>query len=46
MLLRPTLGIDKVERLANLYRQLHYPDDERAAHRVASLLVEAFGEAT
>jgi putative GTP pyrophosphokinase len=42
----PSLGIDKVERLANLYRQLDYPDDERAAQRVASQLVDAFGETT
>lgn len=42
----PSLGIDKVARLANLYRQIDYPDDERAAQRVASQLVEAFGETT
>jgi len=46
VLRRPSLGIDKVERLANLYRQLDYPDDERAAQRVASQLVDAFGETT
>jgi hypothetical protein len=46
VLRREGLGIDKVERLATLYRQLDYPDDERAAHRVASQLVEAFGEST
>lgn len=40
----PSLGIDKVERLAHLYRELDYPDDARAAQRVASLLVEAFGD--
>lgn len=44
VLKRPSLGIDKVERLANLYRQLDYPDDARAAQRVASQLVDAFGE--
>ena len=44
VLRRPSLGIDKVERLANLYRQLDYPDDERAAQRVASQLVDAFGD--
>lgn len=38
------LGINKVERLARLYRELDYPDDERAAQRVASQLVEAFRE--
>lgn len=40
----PRLGIDKIERLANLYRQLDYPDDERAAQRVASELAIALGE--
>jgi putative GTP pyrophosphokinase len=39
----PSLGIDKVERLTRLYRELDYPDDERAAQRVASALVSAFG---
>ncbi len=43
MLGGPGLGIDKVERLARLYRELDYPDDERAAQRIASKLVEAFG---
>jgi hypothetical protein len=38
----PSLGINKVERLAHLYRELDYPDDERAAQRVASHLVDAF----
>jgi ppGpp synthetase/RelA/SpoT-type nucleotidyltranferase len=38
------LGINKVERLAHLYRELDYPDDERAAQRVASQLVDAFRE--
>lgn len=37
-----SLAIDKVERLTRLYRELDYPDDERAAHEVASKLVEAF----
>jgi hypothetical protein len=37
----PRLGIDKVERLTNLYRQLDYPDDARAAQQVASELVRA-----
>ena len=40
----PRLGIDKVERLSNLYRQLDYPDDERAAQQVASQLAVALGE--
>lgn len=45
VVLRSTsLGIDKVERLAHLYRELDYPDDERAAQRVASMLVDAFAQ--
>ncbi len=40
----PALGVNKVERLTRLYRELDYPDDARAAHRVASLLVDAFRE--
>lgn len=39
---RSALGLDKVERLTRLYRELDYPDDERAAQRVASSLVAAF----
>lgn len=39
------LGIDKVERLAHLYREIDYPDDAHAAQRVASMLVDAFGDA-
>jgi putative GTP pyrophosphokinase len=38
----PALGIDKVDRLTRLYRELDYPDDVRAAQRVASTLVDAF----
>jgi len=38
-----TLRIDKVARLTQLYRELDYPDDERAAQHVASMLVDAFG---
>lgn len=38
----PSLGIDKVDRLTRLYRELDYPDDARAAQRVASILVAAF----
>jgi putative GTP pyrophosphokinase len=38
-------GLDKVERLTHLYGELDYPDDARAAQRVATSLVEAFGEA-
>ncbi len=44
VLAAPALGIGKVERLARLYRELDYPDDERAAQRVASKLVDAFGD--
>jgi ppGpp synthetase/RelA/SpoT-type nucleotidyltranferase len=44
LLTGPALGIGKVERLARLYRELDYPDDERAAQRVASELVDAFGD--
>jgi len=41
------LELDKVERLARLYRELDYPDDARAAQHVASMLVDAFrGSAT
>lgn len=41
----PSLGIDKVDRLTRLYRELDYPDDARAAQRVASTLVDAFHRA-
>ncbi len=40
------LELDKVERLTRLYRELDYPDDERAAQQVASLLVEALRTAS
>ena len=39
-----TLRIDKVERLARLYRELDYPDDARMAHQVASMLVDVLGD--
>jgi len=39
----PELGISKVSKLTQLYRELDYPDDERAAQRVASGLVAALG---
>lgn len=42
VLAAPSLGINKVARLAHFYRALDYPDDERTAHRVASGLVDAF----
>lgn len=38
-----TLRLEKIERLSRLYRDLDYPDDPKAAHDVASLLVDAFG---
>lgn len=38
-----TLRLEKIERLARLYRELDYPDDAATAHQVASLLVDAFG---
>jgi len=41
----PALGIDKVARLTRLYRELDYPDDARAAQRVASTQVDAFHRA-
>jgi hypothetical protein len=39
-------GLDKVERLTQLYGELDYPDDARAAQRVATSLVEAFEKET
>ncbi len=39
-----TLRLDKVARLAQLYRELDYPDDPRAAQQVAGMLVDAFGD--
>lgn len=38
----PGLTLDKVMRLARLYRELDYPHDEREAQRVASLLYDTF----
>lgn len=38
------LTLDQVMRLAALYRELDYPHDEREAHRVASLLLDALRE--
>lgn len=37
----PGLGLEKVARLARAYHQLDFPDDEAAAHRLASGLVQA-----
>lgn len=39
-----SLQIEKIERLARLYRELDYPDDPRMAHHVASMLVDALGD--
>ena len=36
-----TLRLEKIERLARLYRELDYPDDAKTAHHVASMLVDA-----
>ncbi len=38
--------LDRVERLARMYRELDYPDDPAEAQRVASLLVEALRPGT
>lgn len=37
----PDLGLSKVSKLTQLYRELDYPDDERTAQRVASGLLAA-----
>lgn len=37
-----TLRLEKIERLARLYRELDYPDDPKTAHQVASRLVDVF----
>jgi len=34
----------RIDKVAHLYRELDYPDDERAAQHVASMLVDAFGD--
>jgi len=39
----PELALSKVSRLARLYEQLEFPDDERTATRVASAAVTALG---
>lgn len=41
----PELGLSKVSKLTQLYRELDYPDDERAAQRVASGLLAALARA-
>ena len=41
VLRRAPLRLHKVEYLAKLYRELDYPDDPRAAMRVASGIVDA-----
>jgi ppGpp synthetase/RelA/SpoT-type nucleotidyltranferase len=38
----PRLGADPITRLAQLYRELDYPDDAAAAEQVARALVAAF----
>ncbi len=40
----PLLGISKAERLGHFYRELDYPDDPRAALRIASGLLAALRE--
>jgi hypothetical protein len=35
----PELGLSKVARLTQLYRELEFPHDEAAAHRVATAVV-------
>ncbi len=42
VLFAESLGVSKAERLARLYRELDYPDDEKKAQQVASELVRAF----
>lgn len=42
VLAAPSLELDKVGRLARLYRALDYPDDPRTAQQVAGMLVDAF----
>jgi ppGpp synthetase/RelA/SpoT-type nucleotidyltranferase len=39
----PDLGLSKVAKLTRLYQELDEPNDERAAHRVATGLVKALG---
>jgi putative GTP pyrophosphokinase len=36
------LSVNRVTRLARFYHELDYPDDEREAMRIASLLIESF----
>jgi ppGpp synthetase/RelA/SpoT-type nucleotidyltranferase len=36
-----TLRLEKIERLARVYRELDYPEDPKAAHDVATRLVDA-----
>ena len=45
VLFAESLGVSKAERLARLYRELDYPDDEKKAQAVASQLVRAFNDA-
>lgn len=39
----PELGLSKVARLTRLYHELDHPNDERAAHAIASGLARALG---
>lgn len=39
-----TLRLEKIERLARLYRELDYPNDAKTAHHVASQLVDALSQ--
>ncbi|MEW5742999.1 MAG: GTP pyrophosphokinase family protein [Myxococcota bacterium] len=41
LLRAPELGLSKVGRLTRVYQQLDYPEDEAAAHHLASALVHA-----
>jgi len=46
VLFAESLGVSKAERLARLYRELDYPNDEKKAQKVASELVRAFTDAS
>jgi ppGpp synthetase/RelA/SpoT-type nucleotidyltranferase len=40
----PILGISKVDRVARFYRELDYPNDQSAAHKVAIGLIEVLSQ--
>lgn len=44
VLLSSTLRLERIERLAHLYRALDYPDDPKTAHAVATVLFEAIAD--